>query len=169
METLENQIRSLIIESLNLEGMSPEEIADDTPLFGEEGLGLDSIDALELGMAVKKRFGVNLSGTTEENRSLYPHSEAGGLTAMEKMTREELYQEVAETLAHLFEADPESIKPEARLAEDLELDSIDAIDLIVHMQKKTGERFRPEDFQHVKTVQDVVDTLVRLTSDDKAA
>jgi acyl carrier protein len=36
METLENQIRSLIIESLNLEGMSPEEIADDTPLFGEE-------------------------------------------------------------------------------------------------------------------------------------
>ena len=88
---------------------------------------------------------------------------------MEKMTREELYQEVAETLTHLFEADPESIKPEARLAEDLELDSIDAIDLIVHMQKKTGERFRPEDFQHVKTVQDVVDTLVRLTSDDKAA
>ena len=75
---------------------------------------------------------------------------------MEKMTREELYQEVAETLAHLFEADPESIKPEARLAEDLELE-------------KTGERFRPEDFQHVKTVQDVVDTLVRLTSDDKAA
>ena len=71
METLENQIRSLIIESLNLEGMSPEEIADDTPLFGEEGLGLDSIDALELGMAVKKRFGVNLSGTTEENRSRF--------------------------------------------------------------------------------------------------
>ena len=65
METLENQIRSLIIESLNLEGMSPEEIADDTPLFGEEGLGLDSIDALE------KRFGVNLSGTTEENRSRF--------------------------------------------------------------------------------------------------
>ena len=71
METLENQIWSLIIESLNLEGMSPEEIADDTPLFGEEGLGLDSIDALELGMAVKKRFGVNLSGTTEENRSRF--------------------------------------------------------------------------------------------------
>lgn len=45
--------------------------ADDTPLFGEEGLGLDSIDALELGMAVKKRFGVNLSGTTEENRSRF--------------------------------------------------------------------------------------------------
>ena len=63
METLENQIRSLIIESLNLEGMSPEEIADDTPLFGEEGLGLDSIDALELG--------VTLSGTTEENRSRF--------------------------------------------------------------------------------------------------
>ena len=164
METLENQIRSLIIESLNLEGMSPEEIADDTPLFGEEGLGLDSIDALELGMAVKKRFGVNLSGTTEENRSRF-----ASVKTLADYIRTQKPEEVTETLAHLFEADPESIKPEARLAEDLELDSIDAIDLIVHMQKKTGERFRPEDFQHVKTVQDVVDTLVRLTSDDKAA
>lgn len=67
MNNLENEIKALIIEALNLEDMTPEEIETDAPLFGE-GLGLDSIDALELGLAVKKRYGVNLSGETEEVR-----------------------------------------------------------------------------------------------------
>ena len=67
MTNLEHEIKALIIEALNLEDMTPEEIETDAPLFGE-GLGLDSIDALELGLAVKKRYGVNLSGETEEVR-----------------------------------------------------------------------------------------------------
>ena len=67
MNNLENDIKALIIEALNLEDMTPEEIETDAPLFGE-GLGLDSIDALALGLAVKKRYGVNLSGETEEVR-----------------------------------------------------------------------------------------------------
>ncbi len=67
MNNLEYEIKALIIEALNLEDMTPEEIETDAPLFGE-GLGLDSIDALELGLAVKKRYGVNLSGETEEVR-----------------------------------------------------------------------------------------------------
>ena len=65
MNNLENEVKALIIEALNLEDMTPEDIETDAPLFGE-GLGLDSIDALELGLAVKKRFGVSLSGETEE-------------------------------------------------------------------------------------------------------
>lgn len=63
MNNLENEVKALIIEALNLEDMTPEDIETDAPLFGE-GLGLDSIDALELGLAVKKRFGVSLSGET---------------------------------------------------------------------------------------------------------
>ena len=63
MNNLENEVKALIIEALNLE-----DIETDAPLFGE-GLGLDSIDALELGLAVKKRFGVSLSGETEEVRA----------------------------------------------------------------------------------------------------
>ena len=55
MNNLENEVKALIIEALNLEDMTPEDIETDAPLFGE-GLGLDSIDALELGPAVKKRF-----------------------------------------------------------------------------------------------------------------
>ena len=68
MTDLISEIQSLIISSLGLEDIRPEDIDPDEPLFGE-GLGLDSIDALELGLAVKKRFGVALSGETEEVRA----------------------------------------------------------------------------------------------------
>ena len=53
----ENRIKELIISSLDLEDVAPADIVTEDPLFGE-GLGLDSIDALELGMAVKKEFGI---------------------------------------------------------------------------------------------------------------
>ena len=58
--------------------------------------------------------------------------------------------------------DPEAITPEARLYEDLELDSIDAVDMVVHLQKKTGARIKPETFKSVRTVQDVVDAVEKL-------
>ena len=57
---------------------------------------------------------------------------------------------------------PQDIKPEARLYEDLELDSIDAVDMIVHLQKKTGKKIKPEEFKAVRTVQDVVEAVERL-------
>ena len=53
METLHNELKQLIIDALNLEDMSIDEIETEAPLFGD-GLGLDSIDALELGLAIKK-------------------------------------------------------------------------------------------------------------------
>jgi acyl carrier protein len=53
------RLKRMIIESLNLEGLSPEEIEDDAPLFGE-GLGLDSVDALELVVAMEKEFGIKI-------------------------------------------------------------------------------------------------------------
>jgi len=53
------RIKRLIIESLNLEGMRPEMIEDEAPLFGE-GLGLDSVDALELVVALEKEFGIRI-------------------------------------------------------------------------------------------------------------
>ncbi|MBO6087864.1 acyl carrier protein [bacterium] len=67
---LEEQIKHLIINSLELEDISIDDIADDEPLFGN-GLGLDSIDALELGMALKKEFDLNLSKNKEENRKYF--------------------------------------------------------------------------------------------------
>lgn len=64
MEELEKQLKQQIIEVLNLEDMSPEDIEDDAPLFGD-GLGLDSIDALELIVLLEKHYGIKLSDPSE--------------------------------------------------------------------------------------------------------
>lgn len=81
--------------------------------------------------------------------------------------QEELFLEVRTSMAELFELNPEDIKPDSCLVEDLDLDSIDAVDMIVSLQKKTGKRIKPEEFQAVKTVQDVVDVLERLMAEQQ--
>ncbi|PHM69833.1 acyl carrier protein [Xenorhabdus kozodoii] len=78
---------------------------------------------------------------------------------MEKQT---IFQEISQLLVQLFELSPEDITPESRLYEDLELDSIDAVDMVVHLQKKTGRKIKPETFKSVRTVQDVVDAVEQL-------
>lgn len=65
MLELEDEIKKLIIESLNLEEISYQDIKSEEPLFGE-GLGLDSIDALELGVALKKQYGLKIDSHTED-------------------------------------------------------------------------------------------------------
>jgi len=67
MNETELAIKELIIEALNLEDIGPDDIKSDAPLFGE-GLGLDSIDALELGVAIRRKYGVNLDVDSEELR-----------------------------------------------------------------------------------------------------
>ena len=65
MDNLELEIKKLIVEALNLEDIEPEEIESEEMLF-VEGLGLDSIDALELGMAIQKTFGVKIDAKDED-------------------------------------------------------------------------------------------------------
>ena len=67
MNDLKQQIKELIISALELEDVKPENIIDSAPLFGD-GLGLDSIDALELGVALKRKFGVKFSAENTENK-----------------------------------------------------------------------------------------------------
>ena len=68
MQQLEHDIKALIISSLALEDITPDDIDSAAPLF-VDGLGLDSIDALELGLALQKRYGVSLSAESEEVRA----------------------------------------------------------------------------------------------------
>jgi acyl carrier protein len=70
MEDLEREIKLLIIESLNLDGVSADGIDPVAPLFGE-GLGLDSIDALEIAMEIRKRYGVKPSADEARNREIF--------------------------------------------------------------------------------------------------
>ena len=65
--TLEQDIKSLIVATMSLEDVVADDIDSDAPLFNE-GLGLDSIDALELGLALQKRYGVTLAADSEETR-----------------------------------------------------------------------------------------------------
>jgi len=67
MSQLQLEIRQLIIDALGLEDLGPNDIAADQPLFGE-GLGLDSVDALELGLALQKRYGLSMSADSEQTR-----------------------------------------------------------------------------------------------------
>ena len=67
MSNLELDIKRLIVTALNLEDLKPEDIDSDEPLFGQ-GLGLDSIDGLELGMALRKIYGLRIEAATEEIR-----------------------------------------------------------------------------------------------------
>lgn len=63
-------------------------------------------------------------------------------------------------LVEMFEVSPEQITREARLFEDLDLDSIDAVDLIVKLQDLTGRKFKPEEFKSVRTVGDLIDRVL---------
>jgi acyl carrier protein len=67
---LENEIKELIVTTLDLEDVKPEDIETNAPLF-VEGLGLDSIDALELGMALKKKYNINFKSQSNENKKYF--------------------------------------------------------------------------------------------------
>lgn len=80
------------------------------------------------------------------------------------MTREEVELKLREFLIDLFEVDEALIKPDALLAEDLDLDSIDAVDLVVNFQDLIGKKVKADDFKTVRTVSDVVDQIYNVVS-----
>ena len=72
MDNLEAELKRLIIDTLELEDVAVEDIASDAPLFAEdEGLGLDSIDALEIGLALAEKYGVELDAEDESTREIF--------------------------------------------------------------------------------------------------
>lgn len=79
--------------------------------------------------------------------------------------RDEIYQRLVEVLSDLFEIDPEDVTLESHLYQDLDIDSIDAVDLVVEIKKITGQKIKPEDFKNVRTVGDVVDAVSELLND----
>jgi acyl carrier protein len=81
------------------------------------------------------------------------------------MTKDDIFARIVEILQQTFEIEPERIVPEARLHDDLDIDSIDAVDLIVQLKPLVGKRLTPDAFKSVRTVQDVVDALHGLVND----
>ena len=81
------------------------------------------------------------------------------------MNKEAIYQRIVAILQETFEIDASRVTPEARLYDDLDIDSIDAVDLIVQLKPWVGKRLNADDFKSVRTVQDVVDALHQLVND----
>ncbi|HJV90443.1 MAG TPA: acyl carrier protein [Holophagaceae bacterium] len=75
------------------------------------------------------------------------------------MTPEEIHQKLREVLADSFRLDPARVTLEAHLFTDLDLDSIDAVELAIQLQEITGKRVKAQDFKDVRTVGDVVKTV----------
>ncbi|MGB6450823.1 MAG: acyl carrier protein [Steroidobacteraceae bacterium] len=73
-----------------------------------------------------------------------------------------VYQMIRSSLVELFRLDPARITPEARLADDLEIDSIDAVDLVDRVRRATGRKVAAEDFRSVRTVSDLAQAVERL-------
>ena len=82
------------------------------------------------------------------------------------MTQDKTFEKVSQTLVKMFEVKPETVTMEATLFEDLDLDSIDAIDMAAEIQKFTGKRLEEDDLRKLRTVGDVVvliDRMVEVT------
>jgi acyl carrier protein len=73
---LEAELKALIVDVLSMEDLSPEDIGDEQHLFEDEGLGLDSIDALELGVAIQKKYGVKLDTKDDKLKQHFVHVRA---------------------------------------------------------------------------------------------
>ena len=77
-------------------------------------------------------------------------------------TRDDIFNTLRDALVELFELDPGRISLESNLYQDLEIDSIDAVDLIDHIKRKTGKKIAAEAFKSVRTVNDVVEAVYHL-------
>jgi len=84
------------------------------------------------------------------------------MVRIEDMNRDELFVWVADLLAEMFELERGSLTPASNLYADLDIDSIDAVDLAVKLKQMTGKRLQPEVFKTIRTIEDVVNALVGL-------
>lgn len=78
---------------------------------------------------------------------------------------DDIFPLVRDILVEMFELEPQQIEPQTRLYEDLDIDSIDAVDIVVKLKEVTGRKVKPEDFKTVRTIDDVVRAVQTLLED----
>jgi len=83
-----------------------------------------------------------------------------------QLSKNEIYEFTVNLLQEMFELDKSKITRESNLYTDLDIDSIDAVDIVVKLNQLTGKRIQPEVFRTVRTIQDVVDVLADLLAED---
>ena len=98
-------------------------------------------------------------------RTPFPRSPSRSSASHPMRTKQEIFNYIQDVLVDLFEIDRAKINLDAQLYQDLDIDSIDAIDLVLQLKEVTGKKIRPEEFKDVRTVADVVDAVQALMSD----
>lgn len=81
------------------------------------------------------------------------------------LSQEQVLAKLREWMEDLFEIEPETVQLDSNLYSDLDVDSIDAVDLVVKIKELTGKQVKPEDFKNVRTVQDVVTVIQNMTAE----
>jgi acyl carrier protein len=81
------------------------------------------------------------------------------------MDQKEIYETLKAYLQITFEVPEENVSPDARLLEDLDLDSIDAVDLMVKLEKISGRKIQPSEFKEIKTLNDIVEKVFKILDD----
>ena len=81
------------------------------------------------------------------------------------LTQDQILEKLREWMEELFEIEPENIQLDSNLYSDLDVDSIDAIDLVVKIKELTGKQVQPEDFKNVRTIQDVVTVIQNMSAE----
>ena len=122
-------------------------------------------------MSLGETFGLafakpNLSLTADEVKD---DSNKADQNLKRRQSEDDILAKMVEILQDTFDIEPARVKPESQLYHDLDIDSIDAVDLIVRLKPLVGRRLQPEAFKSVRTVQDVVDALHGLMNDPAAA
>ena len=82
------------------------------------------------------------------------------------MTKQEIFDKIVDLLNSEFDLPKDKLVPEARMYEDLDLDSIDAVDMIVRLQKMTGIRVQPEEFKQIRTLWDIAEVVDRVINQE---
>ena len=84
------------------------------------------------------------------------------MTNFELASRDDILHTLKQVMSELFDTDPDAVTLEANLYTDLDIDSIDAVDLVVKIREITGKKLSPEDFKNVRLVSDVIDAIENL-------
>ncbi|TDJ28113.1 MAG: acyl carrier protein [Gammaproteobacteria bacterium] len=80
---------------------------------------------------------------------------------------DDVYQQILSMLEELFDINTDQVSLQTSLYQDLDLDSIDAVDLVIELKKITGKKIQPDDFKSVRNIQDLVDAVMKLLNDSK--
>ena len=163
MRDLERELKELIVSALNLEDIAPEDIDSDEALF-VEGLGTGLHRWVGTGGRYQKE--VQNKGAGIEGRNpgdlrdgAYTREipREAGIQVM--VSKNDIAVVLSKYLQDLFDLPTEKLIPNASLSDDLDLDSIDAVDLVVKLQEYTGRKISPSEFKSVRTIGDVVDKI----------